>query len=106
MANEKRLIDAMPIIDECEECSAIEWNKSVYTTWAEAEEDFMQRLLDAPIVDAVEVVRCKDCKYWYEYHIGSIDGPGIGDGTCEENPHNWIDHRKAEDFCSYGERKN
>jgi hypothetical protein len=50
-----RLIDATPLVDECKECSAIEWNKSVYTTWVEAEEDFMQRLLDAPTVDAVEV---------------------------------------------------
>ena len=61
MATEKRLIDATPIIDGCKECSAIEWNKSVYTTWAEAEEDFMQRLLDAPAVDAVEVVFCDNC---------------------------------------------
>jgi hypothetical protein len=51
----KRLIDATPLIDECRECKNIEWNKSVYTTWAEAEEDFMERLLDAPTVDAVEV---------------------------------------------------
>ena len=56
MANEKRLIEVAPLIDECKECMNIEWNKSVYTTWAEAEEDFMQRLLDAPTVDAVEVV--------------------------------------------------
>ena len=56
MANEKRLIDATPLIDECTECAAIEWNRSVYTTWAEAEEDFLQRLLDASTVDAVEVV--------------------------------------------------
>ena len=56
METEKRLIDATPLIDECKECSAIEWNKGVYTTWAEAEEDFMKRLLDAPTVDAVEVV--------------------------------------------------
>ena len=56
MATEKRLIDATPLIDECMECSAIEWNRNVYATWAEAEEDFMQRLLDAPTVDAVEVV--------------------------------------------------
>ena len=63
MATEKRLIDATPIIDECKECSAIEWNRNVYTTWAEAEEDFMERLLDAPIVDAVEVVH----GYWRYY---------------------------------------
>ena len=41
MATEKRLIDATPLIDECRECMNIEWNKSVYATWAEAEEDFM-----------------------------------------------------------------
>ena len=68
MATEKRLIDATPIIDECKECSAIECNKSVYTTWAEAEEDFMQRLLDAPIVDTVEVVHGR----WKYYHKQNI----------------------------------
>ena len=56
MATEKRLIDATPLIDECDECMSIEWNKSVYTTWAEAEEDFKLRLENAPTVDAVEVV--------------------------------------------------
>ena len=64
----KRLIDATLLIDECRECMNIEWNKGVYATWAEAEEDFMNRLLDAPTVDAVEVVHGR----WKYYHKQNI----------------------------------
>ena len=48
---------------------------------------------NAPTVDAVEVVRCKDCKY-YMNHIAL--------------PNNCQRHDifiTAEDFCSYGERR-
>lgn len=52
-------------------------------------------------VDAVEVVRCKDCKSWEQYNAC--------DGT---KPHRCMNHdaifykRTApNDFCSYGERK-
>jgi hypothetical protein len=91
-----RLIDVEPIIDECKECMSIEWNRNVYTTWAEAEEDFRNRLEDAPTVDAVPVVRCKDCKHYREDSF-----------WCDMNSKdrgewfNWY----PEDFCSYGERK-
>lgn len=61
MVIEQRLIDITPLIDDCDECMSIEWNHKVSVSWADAEEDFKQRLLDAPVVDAVEVVRCKDC---------------------------------------------
>lgn len=45
-----------------------------------------------PAVDAVEVVRCKDCK---RYQLDSIFHVGFCDGKrC-----------KDDDFCSYGERK-
>ena len=43
-------------------------------------------LREAPTVDAVEVMRCRDCKYW---------GDGRHTGWCAaEN-----------DFCSFGEPK-
>ena len=117
MATKKRLIDATPIIDECRECMNIEWNKSVYATWAEAEEDFMNRLLDAPTVDAVEVVRCKDCKnrgdvvscpmcYEEEYEIDEGDGYSfydyfthdrtIDDGFCDRGERRTDNERKAD----------
>jgi len=41
----------------------------------------------APTVDAVEVVRCKDCKHWHG-------------GDCYR-----IEITRPDDFCSYGERR-
>lgn len=44
---------------------------------------------NAPTVDAVEVVRCKDCKHEFG-------------GSCIICG---FQKRKPDDFCSYGERK-
>ena len=55
-------------------------------------------LEDTPTVDVVEVVRCKDCK-WY---APNNDHSWLGctfDTRCPE------DEPRADDFCSYGERK-
>lgn len=53
-------------------------------------------LLDeAPAVDAVEVVRCKDCK-----HCSQNTPDGLH--WCEENE---IGALMDDDFCSYGERR-
>ena len=49
-------------------------------------------------VDAVEVVRCKDCR-WY---APNNDGCWIGCALDTRHPD---DVPKADDFCSYGERK-
>lgn len=56
----------------------------------------------APVVDAVPVVRCKDCRYCLfdlsgrEYHL------------CMRVENNFParKRRNADDFCSYGVRKN
>ncbi|MBQ1791509.1 MAG: hypothetical protein II008_15135 [Oscillospiraceae bacterium] len=54
---------------------------------------------DAPTVDAVEVVRCKDCRHWsgrkYNVHINGFL-PWCRFSALQ---------REANDFCSYGERK-
>lgn len=50
----------------------------------------------APTEDAVEVVRCKDCKH-YEIHKPKVLE------NCERN--GYIIPMKPDDFCSYGERK-
>jgi len=50
----------------------------------------IQRLIaDTPTVDAVPVVRCKDCKHEFG-------------GRCSIC---WFQKRKPDDFCSYGERR-
>ena len=65
----------------------------------------MWQIALAPTIDAVEVVRCKDCK-WYEesiypelqptrfcYRLKNDDGVPVG--------YNW----DGNDFCSWGERR-
>ena len=52
---------------------------------------------NAPTIDAVPVVRCKDCIYYetgkdYLPYCNHVDG-GIAD------------YPRADDFCSYGERR-
>lgn len=49
---------------------------------------------DAPTVDAVEVVRCKECRFWDDDRRCN----GIENGLVRE--YTWDD-----DFCSYGERR-
>ena len=52
-------------------------------------------------VDAVEVVRCKNCKHWITDESSSI--PDLGNCDIEEDDFTlW---RWDCDFCSYGERK-
>lgn len=50
---------------------------------------------DAPTIDAVEVVRCKDCKHYI------VEGIATQYGWCHEYKHS-VDE---DDYCSYGERK-
>lgn len=82
-----RLIDADALIaDSCRDCPE-EIRKLCKTEPACAD---MKFLFGAPTVDAVPVVRCKDCKY-----TG-------GDFVCYRGV--MVQH-KPEDFCSYGERR-
>lgn len=57
---------------------------------------FAELVLDIPAVDAVEVVRCRDCKY---FAIGGADRPWCRHekGLCDDV--------ESDYFCSYGERR-
>ena len=82
---EQRLIDANKIYDAVERryrvSSGIEHR---------CERDLLDLICEADIVDAVPVVRCKDCKA-YEKDCGYCEAMGF---TCGQD-----------DFCSYGERR-
>ena len=52
---------------------------------------------DAPTIDAVPVVRCKDCKWWSR-NVGIVDSPNGHCFSHDIDPNGY-------DFCSYGERK-
>lgn len=51
---------------------------------------------DAPTIDAVPVVRCKDCKYWEN---------GKGYEPYCNHWGNMMSETEPDYFCSYGERK-
>ena len=54
-------------------------------------------IVNAPTVDAVEVVRCKDCKHYTKDTMWCE----MCSSTKSEPYPMWY----ADDFCSYGERK-
>lgn len=91
MATEKRLIDAYKLE------KLVEGHRGAYFH----RDDIVAAIAAQPTVDAVEVVRCKECKSWEQYNAC--------DGT---KPHRCMNHdaifhkRTApDDFCSYGERR-
>lgn len=75
-----RLIDAEEL--ECLFNGQIEQGVGVI----DAFDAFYDALQDTPTVDAVEVVRCKDCRYFKLY-------------KCR------MGYSSHDDFCSYGERR-
>lgn len=88
-SNEKRLIDADAL-----------WRKFESEPWydnADRDEIALPLVDEAPTVDAVEVVRCRECK-----HRGTDDCIfHIKGEPADEELLLKLDN----DFCSYGERK-
>ena len=95
MANEKRLIDANALIKEANADGAYGYVDA-------------KQIADAPTVDAVPVVRCRECKHFWHYGKTSlfINGKNIKAGWCQRRIRYDEEYRMtADDFCSYGERK-
>ena len=80
LSNEKRLIDANALIKEANADGAYGYIDA-------------KQIADAPTVDAVEVVRCLDCK-----HLMFSDCYG----ECDKG---YMGVVRPDDFCSRGERK-
>ena len=113
MTNKKRLIDANALSDTIEH---IDWyhinkkghlshgaNSQLHTPLYKAD-DIYKALDEAPTVDAVEVVRCKDCVYYQE---GKLLAPNK---FCFRLKHPKENRQigynfSPDDFCSYGERR-
>lgn len=101
-----RLIDADALIDEvmeryCEDCSKRKGLKNgkwrvIYSVGdapcrACGIGDMMDEMDSAPTIDSVPVVRCGECKH-------------LAGGICMEFADDGI-NPNADDYCSYGERK-
>lgn len=87
-----KLIDADALLKQIAEDSRR--NEGWYgDTWG-----FINTIKDAPTIDAVPVVRCKDCRHWRD------DNPRVNGYHCCYRMHN-IFPMKESDFCSRGERR-
>ena len=96
-----RLIDADALLNDISDLKKSPWFHENYfdhkNIRKEAIEIVEQLCIDkAPTIDAVPVVRCKDCKCWTEWSNGT--------GSCSRFALDWIG-TDADDFCSMGERK-
>ena len=81
-ASEKRLIDANALITEYDRVHIGEPGKA------------RKLIEDAPTVDAVEVTRCRKCKYHKDTNVTGFVHCRLYDRIMRHN-----------DFCSYGKRE-
>ena len=74
-----------------------------YSEWGFSRDTIEKAIQEAPTIDAVPVIRCRECKHWRP--SGSKAGNSFSDmeyiGGCEFTKY----FRRESDFCSYGERK-
>jgi hypothetical protein len=92
MATEKRLVDANVLIEKEKPMDSITHGMVMAVQ--------SEHILDAPTVDAVEVVRCCDCQNCTTFQQAADSEVLL---FCEK----WKGHQMVDptDFCSYGERR-
>ena len=74
----------------------------------EAADSFLYAIHNSPAVDAVEVVRCRECKYWEPMNKGSWMNRNRTDGVCRTLMEFRLAERCMTDkdhFCGFGERR-
>ena len=103
VTNRKRLIDADKLLTNAITISNSE-GQAIWSAVSTID------ILAAPIVDVVEIVRCRECKYWSDEDGELQRSDGVLFARCKV--HNYlIDGRHTgwcpteNDFCSYGELK-
>ena len=104
MINEKRLIDAeryRGVLDRYANAPHITMQSGLSKCMRMAIDTCIELLDMQKTVDAVEVVRCKDCDYFTE-HNDVRTGRPMGYGECHRLRGELF---RDDDFCSYGERR-
>lgn len=67
-----KLIDGDALKERFEMLAYDDWNQGTGTTWARAFEESADVVECAPPIDAVEVVRCKDCRHFFRDDMGNV----------------------------------
>lgn len=92
----ERLIDVNKVIDSMQKCLDESPDKKHSVGYCSFE-SIIEGLKQEPTVDAVEVVRCRDCKFGT--HFGDFEDEWINCRNLHGEPLMPFDG-----FCSYGER--
>lgn len=91
----KRYIDADALIKDLESRRLVFKDTIRVADALRSQGRVMRKAIEeAPTADVVEVVRCKDCKYFY---IDNECKCSFGHGLCRL--------KNGNQFCSYGERR-
>lgn len=93
-----RIVDADALIEDIK--SFWDWDSIDGITATTVLKQTMTDISHAPTIDAVPVVRCKDCK-WFDKQRCVCHNPRYGDGYANYQPPNTND----EYWCADGERK-
>ena len=97
MANEKRMIDVNKVINSMQKCLDESPDKK-HSVGYFAFESIIECLKQEPTVDAVPVVRCRDCKHAWIHPCGYV--------YCHRDGRNAYEMTfNLDSFCNYGERK-
>lgn len=102
MMAERRLIDASALMEAFRACLAEKFDLKKCVSAANCEACdrgclWREVVSAAPTIDAVEIVRCKDCMHFPE---------GMAVGMCKRIPDRPIIPVMYDDFCRRGERRN
>lgn len=93
-----RLIDADALLEQTQ--FRLPVDNLIAECYADAVRIHRENIEEAPTIDAVPVVRCKDCKHWGKYGV-SVAGETDNVKACE-----WAIWMVGENgYCVYGERK-
>ena len=92
------LISRSALLDEINGIYKRHYEKSSYQFIHDFFRAMFRKVNKSPTIDAVPVVRCKDCGFGTLY----LSASGIEYVDCANDDYAV---RKPDDFCSYGERK-
>lgn len=107
-----RLIDADALLHEIGDLKKSPWfNDDSYPGSHAVRKEAVEIVEDLCIKDAptVDIVRCRDCKHWQPHEqYGYDEDNGEYHDYCRllvPEDEYYAFRRKADDFCSYGERR-
>lgn len=96
------LSHAIPVYGKYDDSAEFEAVPVNYIKGAPTIDPEKQLLYQQPIIDAVPVVRCRDCKWFDLYEMECINNAV---STDHEGGASYSLNFDLDDFCSFGERK-